>query len=375
MFYIVKAFVPFHLSAIHYYPAQTGGFLPFVYYLAPLGIVLILFSIYRFKMIRKDLIFGFSFYLISIVLLLQFFPVGFAIVAERYSYIPYIGLFFITGKLYCDFTDNKFGNYNKVRRNYLLSLIVIIALVFSYLTYERNKVWKNDIALYDNVVQNNPETGHCYWARGSSKFERNDISGAIADFDNAIKHNYTFPVAYNSLASCYYELDSLQPAMEGFTKAISLDNKYAMAYFNRAQARQKLQDYSGSIDDYNAAINYNVENASLAYNEMSYSQYMVNDLHGALLSINNAIELDASSAPVYMVNKAKMEYLLKDFDNSLRDYNLAIDRKPDNNLAYYGRGILQLSLKDTAGACNDFNKALELGYTKAEAEMNKYCKH
>ena len=62
------------------------------------------------KKYRKPLIFGLLFFLFTIVLVLQIIPVGQALVAERYTYIPYIGLLFIIGKMYCEVTDNKLNN-------------------------------------------------------------------------------------------------------------------------------------------------------------------------------------------------------------------------------------------------------------------------
>ena len=374
MFYIVKAIAPFSLSVIHYYPLKTGGALPLLYYLAPLGIALIVFLIYKFKNVRKELIFGFLFFLITIILVLQFIPVGFAIVAERYSYIPYIGLFFITGKLYCDYTDNKFGNYSKKMKNYIVFIFAGIALLFSVLTFERNTVWKNDITIFDDVIAKNPDVGHCYWARGNSKFNVDDIQGALSDYNEAINHNYKYATAYNSRAKCYFKMDSLKLAIDGYTEAINIDNKYALAYYNRAHAKQKQMDYAASIDDYKKAIENKIENIAFVYNEMSFSQFNLNDFPNALISVNKAIEADPKFASEYIVNKAKIEYLLNDYDASLKDYNKAIEGNPKNDMAFYNRAILKLAMKDTADACNDFSKASELGNIKANDAIILFCK-
>ncbi|MGD0710777.1 MAG: hypothetical protein ABR968_06305, partial [Bacteroidales bacterium] len=204
MFYLVKLIAPINLAAFHYYPEKTGGMLPWIYYFAPLGIAAVVFLFIKLKKIRKELMFGLLFFFFTIVTVLQFLPVGFAIVAERYTYVPYIGLFFIAGKLYCDFTDNKFGNYSKNRRNYIVLLIAAFALFFSVTSFERNKQWVNGIVLFDDIVAKNPERGHAYWARGNGKFDLNDIKGALADFEDAIKYNHRPAVVYNNRANCWY---------------------------------------------------------------------------------------------------------------------------------------------------------------------------
>jgi tetratricopeptide (TPR) repeat protein len=369
MFYIIKAIAPFNLSIIHYYPTK----LSFWYYFAPLGIAALIFLIIKLKNIRRDLLFGLLFFLITIILVLQFIPVGYSIVSERYSYIPFIGLFFIAGKLYCDFTDNKFNNFSKVRKKYILFFIAVLTVLFSMMTYERNKVWENSVTLFDDVIKKNPGTGHAYWARGSAKLDIDNIQGALSDFEKAIENNYKYADAYNSRAKCYFKLGFAEKAIEGYTDAIKVDNTFALAYYNRGHSKQKLEDYNGSIDDYKKAIEYNITNPALVYNELSFSQYSLNKLEDALYSVNKAIELEPSYANEYLVDKARIEYLLKDFVNSLKDFNKAIENNPNNEPAYYYRGLLKIEMKDTSGACSDFGISSELGNARASEALKLYC--
>jgi protein O-mannosyl-transferase len=369
LYYIVKAFAPFNLSILHYYPAK----LSIAFYLAPLGIAAIVFAIFKFKRIRKDLVFGTLFYLLSIILMLQFIPVGYSLVSERYSYVPFIGIFFIAGKLFSDYNDNKFGKFRRYIKIYLILAIAAVAMFFSVLTYQRNKVWKDGITLFDDVILKNPEAGHAYWARGTARADLDDPAGALSDFNEAIALGYKTSDAYNSRAKCYFEMDSMDAAMEGYTQAITMDDKNALAYYNRGHAKQKLEDYKGSVEDYKKAIENNIENPALVYNEMSFSQFNLNDLENALFSIKKAIELEPSYANEYLVNKARIEYLLKDYDSSLTDFNKVISSKPDNESAYYYRGLLKVEMKDTAAACNDFSKAAELGNSRANEALKNYC--
>ena len=359
MFYIMRSLAPFNLCAIYYYPQKDGSMLPWLYYLAPLGIALIVFLIIKFKKIRREMIFGFVFFLFTIALVLQFIPVGFTIVSDRYTYVPYIGLFFIIGKLYCDYTDNKFGNFTTSGRNFIIFLIAVVALFFSILTYERNKVWASGIVLFDDVVKNNPTIGHAYWARGVGKFDMNDYKGALEDYDKAINTNYQFPVAYNNRANCYYMMDSVQHAILGYNEAIKVFDKYAMAYYNRGTAKQKIKDYAGSIDDYKLAIKYDFEHLAWAYNGAGYSYFVLNKFPEALTNLNKAIEIDKEYSNAYF-NKGCVEYTQKNCSAAVKDFSKTVELDSKYTLAYYYRGYMELTLKDTTNACNDFNKALSL---------------
>jgi protein O-mannosyl-transferase len=372
MFYIVKAVFPFNLSAIYYYPDKINGWLPMNYYIAPLGIAFIIFMIIKFTKIRRELLFGFVFYFVTIALVLQFIPVGFAIVSERYSYVPYIGLFFIVGKLYCDFVDNKFGNFNKTRRNYINFLILLLAALFSFGSHERNKVWSSGIALFSDIIEKNPDRGHAYFARGNAKYENKDKPGALADFQDAIKHNYKSPMVYNNRADCYGHMDSTAKAIIGFTEAINLDSTFGSAYFNRALAKQKIKDYAGSVDDYKKAIKYDF-NAIEAYNQIGYSLLRLKKLKESLPYFDKAIHLKPGFAAAYH-NRAMVEHSLKNYDAALEDYNEAIKLDPKSGMIYYNRGFLRMAMNDFGSACDDLNKALQLGYKMAEVAIGKNCK-
>jgi len=373
MFYLVKTVAPFYLCAIYYYPQKSGDMLPMLYYLAPLGLALIAFMIFWFKKIRKELIFGLAFFLITIALVLQFVPVGFTIVSERYTYVPYIGLFFIVGKLYCDYTDNKFGNFTKAGRNAIIFLITGIVILFSVLTVQRNKVWANGITLFDDVVKKNPSIGHAYWARGVGKFDLKDIEGALADYTLAIDSNYRFPVAYNNKANCYYMMDSLKQAIIGYNEALKVNDQYAMAYYNRGMAKQKLNDFEGSIDDYLKSIKYNFENLSWSYNGLGYSYFRINELSKALTSLCKAIEIDPEYADAYYY-RGLVENEKKEYATAINDFTKAIEFKANYATAYYNRGIMRIQLKDTVNACNDFSKSLDLGYAQANDALKIYSR-
>ena len=95
--YLWKLIVPLNLTALYVYPAKVEGMLPMIFYLSAIPVLAFFgYLTFRFKQHRL-LVFGFGFFLATILMVLQLIPVGRAILAERYSYLPYIGLFFLLG--------------------------------------------------------------------------------------------------------------------------------------------------------------------------------------------------------------------------------------------------------------------------------------
>lgn len=81
-------------------------------------------------------------------------PIGAASMAERYTYIPYIGLFFIVGKLFE--TSSGTVKAGKKLKNGLLIVLALGFITFSAITNERVKKWENEEILFSEVIARHP---------------------------------------------------------------------------------------------------------------------------------------------------------------------------------------------------------------------------
>jgi len=94
MMYIIRFFVPYPLSTFHPFPATKTLGWPIM--LSPL-FMLALLALVWFKRKDKLLVFSFFFFIINLALVLQIVSIGGTLLAERYTYVPYIGICFFIG--------------------------------------------------------------------------------------------------------------------------------------------------------------------------------------------------------------------------------------------------------------------------------------
>src|SRR5205823_5109965 len=127
------------------------------------------------KQYRRELIFGFSFYVLSILLVIQIIPVGYSVVSERYSYVPYIGLFFIA------------GSYIVRRLQSFKFILAAIVLVFSIVSYQRSKAWRDSVTLFTDIQEKNPTSPYAPFGLGKVQTEVGDNAGALASFTHSIE--------------------------------------------------------------------------------------------------------------------------------------------------------------------------------------------
>jgi protein O-mannosyl-transferase len=291
-FYIVNFIAPFKLSGLYPPPEIVNGFLPIKYYLSPLFIIVLFLLIRKiFKLSFntdnvkkyisiKTMIFGILFFLLTISFTLFAGKIRYYQLADRYTYIPYLGLYFIIG---------HFMIYNLQFTIYNLKFIVIILiiLIFSVLSYNRSKVWANNISLFNDMVQKYPKSYLVYEYRGNAKKDLGDIYGAIEDYN----------------------------------KIIELNPKFADAFYNRGYAKAKLGDMKGAIKDFNMAIEINPHDAK-AFNNRGNSKGSLGDIQGAINDFNRAIEINPKNAESY-INRGRAKYYLRDKNGACSDWKKA----------------------------------------------------
>jgi tetratricopeptide (TPR) repeat protein len=337
VFYIFKFFVPVNLSVLHPYPGMSSGFLPLQYYLSLIVIIGIaaslIFISFRFK---KEILFGLFFFLISISVVLQIFPVGQALVAERYTYVPYIGFIFIVVKAFDYLVEYRKQMYIKIKP-FLIGLLTVYIVFFSYMIWNRNIIWKNSESLWADVIKKYPKNFYGYFGLGNAYYSKGNFNEAIAKYNKSISLYQAFADTYYSRGTAKYRINDLKGAVEDFTFAVQLKPNYQEAYSNRGTARLQLQDFFGAKQDFDKAIGIN--------------------------------PLD----PIEYYNRGNVLYYMQKDSLALLDLNKAIQLKPVYPEAYLNRGLVYYYMKNYPAACNDWKYALSMGSQDATNYLNQFC--
>jgi len=362
-FYIIKLICPCGLCAIYYFPQKVNGFLPIEYYFTPLMIFLIIGLIYKSGAHRKYLIWGFLFYFFTIFVVLQIIPVGRAIASDRYSYIPYIGLGYIAGYFFNYFNKHRF------RLNILMFCCV---LIFSFLTWNRNKIWGNNINFFKEVVEKYPSESDAWAVLADARNDIKDYQGALKDYNHSIALKQTAHI-FNERGLVKCSLKNYEDAILDFNKCVDLDSSFAQGYYNRAFAREKLdQNYKSAIKDYTLAAKFRPKHAPI-YNNRGYARYLTGDYWGALEDCNHVVELLPDSSDSYF-HRGMVRTALKQYLQAVDDYNKALQLNSGLVEIYTARGVAKLKLKYTHSACADWQIAVKNGSLEAQKYIEMYCK-
>jgi len=185
--YIIKTIIPAGLSAFYPYPyplLNSSWVLdntPPVLFITFTGTIIVLalsVIIYlRNRSSAQTIVSGLLFYSATLIMVLQFIPVGRAIMADRYAYLPSIGLFLIAGYFFDKFYKKKKS------RVIAVTLLSIFTVILFFLTLQRTSVWRNDETLWADVIGKFPNDNRVKiaYANRSMYYER------IKKYDLALK--------------------------------------------------------------------------------------------------------------------------------------------------------------------------------------------
>lgn len=353
IFYLYKTILPIKLSCLYPTPATIDQWQSKIFLFSPLIILGLVILVIVSKNITHKVIFGSLFFAFAILPVIQLIPIGQQI-ADRYTYIPLIGLFYI-------FAEGWFTYFQKSQKILKILLVLILIFIFSYFSFlsaHRCKVWKNGITLWSDVIKQFPNLAKPYNNRGIVYAQNGQYEFALRDLNQSIALNPNLAETYNNRGLLFLSVMNLEQAISDFNQAIKLNRNVAEFYNNRGYTFYVRSDIEKAISDFNQAINLRT-NYPEAYLNRGRCYLTQNRLELALSDLSRAIKLNPFLIDAYCL-RANAYTKLKKYPLAIADFSKAIKINPSIAELYNSRGILYCYENKYDSAIADFNRAIEL---------------
>lgn len=327
LMYVWKLFVPVHLAALYPYP-ETLSEANHPKYLFALLFFLATIALAAWNARKTRVIaFGVGWYLICIVPVLQWIPVGSAIMADRYSYLSYFGLLFALAVGIASI----WGRYRAMTAILSAGLALVIVLLFVQTT-RQVETWRDNEALWGNVIRYFPQSDLPYISRGNGRGKTGQIQGAMADLQTALSLGSRRPEMYDGLGNAYAAFGKPDSALLMFDLGLKGSPNDGNMYFNRAIAH-----------------------------------LVAAHPREALADLEKAQKLMLLQPPSLFLLRGNAYMQLAMYSDAIAEYDRTIAAGHRVTDALYNRGICKLSLADTTGAKADFRENLRLDPNNALA--------
>lgn len=352
--YIYKFFIPVDLSVIYPYPQNKMMSIILGYVMIAIVCV---FSYFLYRSKRRIVLFGLLFFIVNLLLVLQFIPFGEVLTADRYMYLPIIGLLLVV------------VNFLPANVKYVKLISISIVLIFGTLTFMRASVWKNSVSLYSDILKKYPHSFVALNSLGAEYMLNKNYDMSLLYLNAAINENTAYYKGYYNRGLLFAQTDRMKNALQDFDKAIAL-KQYPKAYVARANVFYTLKDFPKAISDAETVLKSDANNVKANY-VLANCYDDLNQLDKALVFYNKVL-LKNTDNPVYYMRRAILFGKMQQYQSCLQDLDVCTNIDANYAEAYYWKGVVKVNMKQNP--CSDLRKALDLGFVAAQQPLSNYCR-
>jgi tetratricopeptide (TPR) repeat protein len=324
--YLVQMVWPTKLAVFYPYRPNLPGW-------QILGAVLLLTAItswaFSQRLKRPYLLAGWLWYLITLIPVIGIVRVGMQSMADRYTYLPLIGIFIMLVWAAADYADQR-----RCRPALLAAFSLVILAGCSVMTWRQVTLWRDTSSLFThalNVTEDN-FVAHCLIGRQQEREGK------------------------------------LEEAKESFSHSIVIAPWYEYAWVHLGIILANEGRVDAAFYRYNEAIVQNFTSVTGHIN-LGILLAMQNRLEEAAYNFKIAIDLDRNSATAHY-NLAKTLDATGQREEAIRHYRRALELDPYDKQCHNNLGVALAQAGKLEEAIGQFNAALRLEPTFSDARNN-----
>jgi Flp pilus assembly protein TadD len=323
--YLSKTFWPVDLAA--FYPPRLLA--PWLIAISAGVLMLLTAAAIRWRVRAPWLLVGWLWYLVTLLPVIGLVQAGEQSMADRFTYVPLIGIFVIVSWGAVDLADRWLRGAD-ARRWAGIAVILLCAV----LARVQTGYWANSIALWQRVVDVTPPHYRAFENLGAAQRDRGFLEDALQSYRESVRLSPRNPVSYNGMGLVLTRLGRVGEAVEPFTTATRLQPDYAEAQNNLGNALASVGRLPEAVACYREVLRVRPESTDTRAN-----------LGNALVKQGNAAE-------------------------AIEHFRAALRVRPESAEAHNGLGAALAMTGDEEGAAAAFGEALRLSPDLVTAHFN-----
>ncbi len=285
--YIGKMIWPTKLAILYPHPGVLPLWQPLVS-----GIVLMIASYSAVRLIKSRPWFfvGWFWYLGALMPVIGLVQVGGQAMADRYAYIPFIGLYVIVA-WWLDVLMARLPQNNLLKL--LPHLLIMGALMFA--TSHELKFWKNSGTLFKRAIEVTERNYVAHNSLGVYLAVHGREDEAIAQFNKVLEINPNSHRSHYNIGLALVSQKKFEQAIPHFKRSLALDPAFAAGRVKLGYAYYQLGELDQATENYKLVLQIDSENAE-AYNYLGLTMVRMRKIEKALAFFRQALRADPDYA-------------------------------------------------------------------------------
>jgi len=354
---------------VPYYPHP--GAWPVLTVLGAAGLLLFITAVALLR-VRKSpyLLVGWGWWLVSLLPVIGIIQIGSFARADRFTYLPHIGLFIV-------FTWGIEELTRRVpqRKSVLTACAIVLFVPAIAVTYNQVGHWRNTISLFEYVLTVSPENAVAHNNLGIALLTRADAaeapSGDLAQAEehlrNAVRLAPAYVDAYNNLGVTL-QRQGKEGAGELFEKALALDPNDPDALQNAARAQLQIGAIDDAVAKFRRASELVPEDADAHYN-LAIALTQQGQVEEGVAEFRKTVELKPDDA-VFRAGLANGLLRINRVPAAAEQALEGVKLDPENADAHYNLGVALYTMGRKEDAIEELQQAVELEPDFLDAHLN-----
>jgi protein O-mannosyl-transferase len=357
--YLGKMLYPTDL--IPYYPyAPVSGWL-----IATGALGIVLGSTVAIRSARRHpyLLVGWFWYLLTLLPVIGLIQVGAQSRADRYTYIPFIGLFIILAWG----VPSLFAGI-RYRAAILGASAAVLICISTALAREQAGYWKDDLALWQHALRIKPDNYFARTSLGIALAARGDLASAIEQYRESLRLKPDSAETHNALGAALFKQGLWREALPHYEEAVRLRPDFAEARSNMGTILGMQGNMDEAVSEFQAALKLAPQNAEMLYN-LGFALANTGKYDAAIAQYAKALEIK----PLYVEACFEMGnalFMQGKPDQAMQRYLQVLNIRPDFAQAHNNLGLALMKQGRNDEAITQFNEALHLDPNNVQAQEN-----
>lgn len=170
-------------------------------------------------------------------------------------------------------------------------IIGTVALLFSFWTFERNKVWRSQLTLWEDCVKKSPNKARPHSNLGRFLAEAGRTAEAISHLNRALRIKPDDAVAHNNLGTVLEKDKRFKEAAHHYSEAVRILPQFANAHYNLGVVLHRQGRLDDAMQQYAATLRIEEDHAK-AHNNIGAVYQRKGNLEQARWHFSEALRIE-----------------------------------------------------------------------------------